>query len=450
MTFFVGPGTLGTPGSSPGLGGVGSGNAPAAAKSFLQKPGVTVSVINSADGTYHELINVLGINIVYGYDVGTASATVELSERPAFIPANYSVVNIYCDAGPSIAGWPGGTPTLYGHPLRFSGIFLRTEATLYPHIFSMVCRGNLYRADQFRQSMYAGLPATLLAQHLKDLLQFSILGQRLTDLLNGASPTDQNIVLSILNTVPGLNVNAADIGGTGRIFGTVNAREFAWPPYRSALEMIQQFDQVCLGYRTYETLGGRIVRSQIFGYPNAGPAQTQFTEGLDIWEGRGTRTVEPLINAVYVEGAAVPQAGAGLIYGFIQGANPLQPLPVVEQFSSSWIEGPSSTGDPNDPSGISSPGQPLNAIDVALWKLSERNRELVNIQFTTFRDDLLLPGITIAVNSPLMAVQEPVWLQRVEIRMTSNPVLFQQTLYGIGGGIGGFAAELTYPPPPTY
>lgn len=410
--------------------------------SIVQNPRLVVVAVNQADGLTHTLFDVLNVNIVYGYDVGVSSATIECSEIPNFgglhpTLSNYSQIRIYTDAGTPGRVWPPGTlVSTDGRniPLRFTGLYLRTEATLNPHVFSLVCRGNLYLAQQFTQSIYAGLPVTeVLSTAQANVLQYTIIGERLTDLLNGAAATDQNIVLAILQAVvPAITVVPGDIGGTGRLFGSANSRQFAWATYRTALDMIQQWDQVCLGYRTFETLAGRIVRTQVFGYP--GNIDTTFTEGADIWEGTGSRTVEPLINASYVEGATVPNARNGLVYGFLQASNPFQPVPVIEQFSSAWIEGWSTTT-ASDPAGVSAPGGILNPIDVAIWRLAERNRELVNVRFVTFRDDLLMPGHTIGVIAPHMALTEPMWLQHVELRVTANPVLWQQTLYCVGGGL---------------
>lgn len=504
--------------------------------SIVQNPALIVIAINQYDGTAHALENVLGATVTYGYDVGTASATVEVSEVPGFVGAtisgtvtkiggsatllgvgtlflseltvgtvlsipgggvtetatvaeiisddelrvvqafvadasgqiarlfttlsNFSQIIIYCDAGTPGRVWPPGTPTLENHPMRFNGLFLRTEATFDPHVFSLVCRGNLYRADQFRSAAFGEYPPFIrqlfvtggapLGRYLFDITVENTL---VPGILGQPTGTDQAIVVGILQSVPDLVINSADIGGTGRVFGTVSAREMIWPPFRSALEMVQLFDQVCLGFRTFETMAGRIVRTQVFGYPSD-TATAQFTEGVDIWEGRGTRSVEQLINTAYVEGATIPGAQAGLIYALIHAANPFQATPVLEQFASSFIEGvPFIEGDDNpniNPNAVSVVGGILNPVDVALWRLAERNRELVNIQFVTFRDDPFFPGYTITVNSPHMAVTEPVWLQRVELRVTTNPVLFQQTLYGVGGGLPGYPAGQASIPPPMY
>lgn len=578
MVMFLGGGTVGLPGNVPG-GTTALGGDLLPATSVVQHPNVYVLITNQFDGQTYQLNHVLDVSIIYGFDVQTSSATVSLTEVGGTTAgqltadfSKYSRVQIFCSADTAGRIWPPGTPLFNGEPKRFDGLYLRTEATLDPHVWSMVCRGNLYFADQYRQALFTvgltiGVPSTLLTPQLGQNVP---IGQILfggnyapgesgqpsgfpsgMTLTSGAAPTDENIFQMILSQVkdsfPGLSFAPADIQGTGRIFGTINWRQMAWPPYMSAIEFLQQWDEVCLGYRLFETMGGRIVRLQVYGYPTipsgdlvalagtvtktagqrtlngSGTAFTtqvsvgsliqvpgggfvetlsvqtvtsdtllsvnepwvgsasgqtaslatgiEFTEGVDIWEGRGSRSVEQLINACYVDGAATPDVQAGLVYAYIQQSNPFQQAdltidsdgnvtvtgqPVVEQFSSQWIEGiPLDSGGnfaPNDPTATSNPGDPLNPVDVANWRLAERNRELVNIQFTTFRDDLLWPGLTILVVSPHMALTEPVWLQRVELRMTAQPVSFTQTLYGYGGGLNGYAADLPTPPtsPLTY
>jgi hypothetical protein len=397
-------------------------------------------------------IQILSATITYGLDVGVSSATIEFTADPNI--NKYSVIQIFCDAVPR------NTPTL-----RFTGLYLRTEANLWPHSFSVICKGMLYLAQQYQQPFYIGKSPVEIAAVAKGLpvgqLMISVYDQSgnllSPGLVDAISATDQDIVRAVLHQVPGLAFNDGDIGGTGRFFGIFAGKDLVWPPYRTALEQCQLMDSVSLGFRLYESLGGVIRRDQIYGYPT-GDADAQFIEGINIWEGKGSRSVEQLCNASYVEGATVGSFDSNgdptrLIYAFLQQSNPFQPSagfeqagwnPIADQFKSPLIE----TNNSMIAVGVNTTG--LSADDVARWRLSERNRELVNTTFVTFQDYLLFPGRTITVNTPHMAVTEPQWLQRVEVRVQAEPVLFQQTVYTIGGGLAGFGPSLPYTPPIPY
>lgn len=449
---------------------VGGTTAPLSAAAFSlpnsrsQTPSLIVEVTNQFGGvvTYIDSVCV-GVTIVYGFDVGISSATIELTNVGITNDfSKYSLVRIYCSAG----GQRFDIPNIGGVPLRFTGVYLRTEASLWPHTWSMVCRGLLYLADQLRIPPFVipgtstVLPASLLEGIPVGVLLYRDVGTQnpvLGSLLL-APDTDANAIIALLTLVVaaaaaagvpgGLIFDPGDIGGTTAIFGKKVPFDFLWPPYRSALDMIHQFDQVCLGYRTYETYGGRIVRSKIFGYPFGTP-DTTFTEGIDIWEGSSAvRSVEELCNAAYVEGANIPGA-SGLINCYRQETNPFQPssLAVVDQFSSSWIETSSLfQGQPANTLNLTGT-QGLSADDVAFWRLSERNRELVTGQWVTYRDDVFFPGHVVLVVAPHTGVTEPIWMQRIEVRMTANPVSFTQTIYGLGGGLSGYADANAYTPP---
>lgn len=400
--------------------------------SYYLQPNLKVVIVNSFDDSTIVLrASVIEVTINYGYDLGVSTAEVQLTADPNV--SNYSSVKIYGGCDPNGPNYEA---------LRFSGLFLRTEAAMWPYVYTMVCRGNLYRALQYRQAKpFVGMPAQLVEGPIPygiPLVNTIIDGQEYQGYLNGqlgVDSTDENIVTSILQIVPELDVVPANVNGSGSVI-VYAALDLIWPPYMSAWDMVQKLDQAFLGYRTYEDLGGTIRRERIFGYPH-GISDTQFTEGIDVWEAHGTRTIEPLINGVYVEGLTDSRTGipAGLVFAYVQEANPFQPAdqPVIEQFQSPFAE----TSDLIDAL-YPTPQPRLNANRVAEWRLAEGNRQLVNVQVTTFRDDLLFIGHTISINIPHAAVQEPVWIQHVTIKASSQPSLWQQTISGIGGGAAGF------------
>jgi hypothetical protein len=400
-------------------------------------PGVTSAIIREqtpfievrANGTL--IPGVVGATIVHGLDLPYATATVDLAPDSAIpnaataIPQN-AEIRIVVGAGTF-------------NQLRFVGFYKRQRVTMWPYTFSLVCRGRYGLAHEYQQSEGVTIP-TFVNQKLP------VTGINIFQLLNGAEPTDQNIVLAVLNRVPSLNVDPADIGGTGRHFGLLAWRDMSWTPFQTAGAYIQQLDRVCLGFRTFESLGGRVMRRQIRGYPN-GSADTQFTEGVDVWEATGDRSIEELINAVYVEGYPVG-GNPGIINSYLPSTNPIQgdagDNPHIEQFNSPLIEGI----DTGDPGSLEWPAliQGLTPHEVALWRMDEGNRQLVNVDLLTFRDDILFPSRTIAVYIPHIGITEPVWIQRVEIRIQAEPVLFTQRILGLGGGL----ADAPSGPPDPY
>lgn len=399
---------VGGGGSMPGLIEPG-GDAPAIASgaNWDQEPWLDIRANGSS------VPHVLDADIVYGLDVAPATATIKLTDDPGL--GNNTEIEVWAGAGTN-------------NIIRMSGLYKRRRATSWEPNFTMHVYGKMQRVIEYQQAKGIGIP-TFVNQRLP------VTGLTVAQLVDGAPQNDQNIILGVLNNIPGVTVDPADIGGTGRLMGRLSWRDLAWRPYEKALPYIQKIDSVCLGYRLYETMAGRLVRSQIFGYPST-ISDYVFTEGLDIFESEGERSIVELINGMYVEG--YPLGGvAGLLYALVQESNDFQPSsePHIGQFNSPLIDG------------INGNSAYINPLDVANWKLTEGNRELVNVSYTTFRDDALFPGRSVAVNFPKAAVTEPTWLQRVEITVRSDPILWQQRVYGYGGGQSSTA---TWTPPEPF
>lgn len=403
--------TVGSAGSTLGGGVMLSQPVPApvlGSGAWRQAPYLTVSTDDDEPVPY-----VMDATIIYGLDLTVATATVTCSQDPGL--PNNTWINVTAGAG------------LFNQ-LRFRGLFRRRRVALWPHTFTMQLTGSLSLAARFQQAAGLGIPSFINERlPVTGLSLFQLLGSQDTPaaetnrraFLTGQPANDQNIVLAVLTRVPDLIVDPADIGGTGHVFGSLAWRQLSWTPGQTALAYIQNLDKVCLGYRTFETLGGRVVRRQAFGYPT-GDAAWSFTEGVDIWDASGDRSIEQLINSAYVEGYAIG-GKPGIISGSTIGlqGNDFQPAnqPYLDTFNSPLIEDTDF------------------AQQVAEWRTTEGNRELVEVSLVTFMDYPIEPASTIAVNFPHAGVTEPVWVQRVEIRVSPQPVLFQQNIGGFGGGV---------------
>jgi hypothetical protein len=67
----------------------------------------------------------------------------------------------------------------------------------------------------------------------------------------------------------------------------------------------------------------------------------------------------------------------------------------------------------------------LSASVIAARELTENNRRLMKVQLTTPRDDLIIPGMTIAVASPTrLSMNGNMWVQAVDVKYASG---FSQT-----------------------
>jgi hypothetical protein len=363
--------------------------------------------------------NLLGATTQHTYDAQLATATIEYAEDPGSPPYN-TPIQVFAGTGAHNA-------------VRFTGRFKRKRFNLWPQTYSMVCKGVLSYAKEYQQQQR---DSDLNGLGTNGLVLPEILGTTIaaTDNVDPSGwsvpPTDQNIIKAVLASVPQLSglYNPADIGGTGRHFGVLSLANLTWRNRQDALSYCLQFDQVCLGYRLYELRTGRIVRTQIYGYPSQ-TADQLFTQGVDIFELGVDRDVDDLINAMLVHGFQL--GGTSLaIRALEQASNPLQPYAgpgdqvYSDTFDNALIEQP-------EPGGANF----LSAREVAQWKLTERNKERVGLRLVTYLDAPVSPGRSIAVNAPNAGVTEAVWVRGVTCTVRTNPQAFIVQYDGDGGGI---------------
>lgn len=374
---------------------------------------------------------------IAGADVGQI-----LSARCTFgFDLRVSEAYIVCPAKPSsgtywdtVQLFMGGTQQ--SAALRFSGVLLEYDFDLYPGACTLVCRGNLYRALIYENPQVGGTDMTL----------------------TGAGQTDQAMVTQVLSRVPSLSFSSARIGGTGKQLGTLAYSDigpagdftgpFAWggPSNfgqgvgETALNFIERLDAISEGYRTFETLAGNIYRFQIYGRPT-NSSDYSFTEGVDIFAGRGVRTVIPTKNAALVTGYDYG-TGIGPVFWLNLSGTFAAAGQQTVSFSSPMIEkyqeddtqpGPTlPNGGTAGGTGLG-PGTGQSCFAVSAYLLGEYDREVVKLQMTTYRDDLIGPGQTHSILSPTLGITEPLWVQRVDIELSPRGE-FSQTMTYIGGG----------------
>jgi hypothetical protein len=309
----------------------------------------------------------------------------------------------------------------------FTGILLQYDRTLWPRSLTLVCRGRLYRASEYENTLLGGTDMTL----------------------GGVGQTDQAMVQSVLTTA-GVSFSSGNIGGTGKLLGTLGSAAdlgpegefvgpFAWggPSAfgtgvgETALSFIERLDAISEGYRLFETAGGVLYRYQIYGRPRTAFDVPVFTEGVDIFRGTSSRTIIPTRNRALITGYDLAKTPAGMFLS-IQENNPFQPASEAHTiaFSSGMIE----KIEEND-TGYSGavPGVGQSCRAVGNYLLGEYNREIVKLTMTTHRDDFIGPGQVHGVVSAHLGITEPLWVQHVDKEISAAGV-YTQTMTYIGGG----------------
>jgi len=233
--------------------------------------------------------------------------------------------------------------------------------------------------------------------------------------------TDADMVTWVLGQC-GLagRIDAKGIGGTGHILGSLAFDQFVWRRGQSALSFIEDLEKVCLGFRTFEVLGGTIARANTS--PRAPFELTVYTflEGTDVGFDAAQATLG--WSALEIRNRAVVQgydAGGGPEVAVVIGAVSTLPPGILYdsiELSSPMIEN-SFTADG---------GTGLACDEVANWLLAERAYPILEGPVPTWRDDPFSPGQVIYLNAPALAVNQSMWLKAVEIRVTSDS--FTQTL----------------------
>ena len=352
------------------------------------------------------LDNVLSFRYALGYDepVGSAQITLGGWTSPGVLLQTSSLGTYFDDVSISV-----------DNIVRWSGIFLQWDYSLFPRQVTMQCKGRLEYANRFK------LPIEAVRVEDKGLL--------LEDLTGSSSATDQAIVQAVLDYIGLSRGTVTPLGGSGRNYGTIANQEFVWAVNESALSYIQKIDGVSAGYRTFETANGVIFRTEISSRPSGSPDLT-FTEGVDIKEASSSRSVQNAYNGVRIEGYSVGDYLDPRVWLEIDG-NPFMDTsnPQIYSYGNPMIERRAE----------SSTGEGMSCERMAEFWLGELNREIVTVQMTTPRSDLIGPAQIHLIQGPggqayRIGVGEPLWVQRVEGTLDQSGA-FSQTMQYIGGGL---------------
>lgn len=327
------------------------------------------------------IANAYGARVSLGYDMSYGTCSVDVA-------GDFPGGNFFDDLNIFVLGehW-------------FSGILTQVDYRLYPKSVTLQGKGRLWFLDKTRP------PDDVDPQE----------GLFLEDFAGAPAASDETIVAAVLG-IAGLDTNGGSIGGTGRIMGTIAPEEWAWKPKESALSYVQRIDQVSAGYRTFESTGGSIFRSQVSTFPDGGADMT-FQEGVDISEATNSRSYQESYQAVRVSGYAIGDFFEPRVWIAGSGSN-------IFTFQSGMIERRAEASE----------GEGMSCETMANYWLNELDRVLVKLQMTTPRNDNIGPGQVHNIQAgDRLGQSGSLWVQRVDKEYSPDGSI-KQTMTYIGAG----------------
>jgi hypothetical protein len=325
---------------------------------------------------------------------------------------------------------------------RFRGLQLAFDTRAWPRRVTGHAIGSLVRAKQYVMDT-SDDPDDDFEGGL-ELHQILGLGDEAID----TTPLEEDLVRAVLNLVAAryadFTFDPADIAGNSRHLGTDNPEVYFWPDGMSALDYIHsKVDVASMGYRTYQTADGRVVRARIRGYPHASPHHF-FTEGVDIFHASATgrRDVDDLANWYRVRGyvygtnpvdGSVDQAAYTL-----KTANTFQSVdkPVVHSVDLPQVEHWTEDGGDDDSGRIAEGGYGYSAEEQAHFFEEERNHERATATWTVYSDARIYPGETIQLEAlSRLHIGEKLWVKDVEY--TGDGPVQRQRIVAVNGGLEG-------------
>lgn len=368
---------------------------------IVQAPGLKVDLEGST------MTRAVSARCTFSFDTRIAEAEVTYTSGESLSPTYWDQVEIYADAN-----------TRPATTLRFRGNVLFFDNSFWPAQVTMHCKGQLYAAEFTKNPNDGG-----------------------SDMSNAAAgQTDEDQVRSVLTTC-GVPYVSGNIDGTGQLLGTDAfsgsgfVSPFTWLQGESGLSYIERLDEISVPdaangkYRTFETLAGDVYRIKINPNPETAAADFTFTEGVDLLDARVRHDISTVANKVRV-------------VGFDDGLLNAADLPGAEE----WTE---SEASPYLPAGtdaayeLSSPmierstiaqsGNGIACQAVAIFEVTARDVETVEVDFTTYRGDLLGPGQVIQLTAPtVLGVNQKLWLRSLTVEVTAQGAFHQHVGLVVG------------------
>lgn len=370
--------------------------------------------------------DVLSLRLRFGFDLRVSEAEVTIRQYPVSASIDYWKA-LVIDCGRVGTGCTGSYR-------RFDGYVYDLDYSLWPYAVKIIGRGPLVLAQRVKvpEDDEADGTTSLTAEYEAPGIDMSLNPD------TEAEWTDAEMVTWVLGKC-GLAGRLGQIGGVGRLLGSYAFDQFVWRRGQSGLEFLESLDQIALGQRTFERLGGQIVRAQTGFFAPFSQVEATFNEGADLLEGATlNRSAKDARNRVVVQGW---DDGGGAMLAVETAGHPAPPPGVAwetEFLSSPLIE--------LDEPAID--GYGLSCREVAQWLIGEVSHTWIEATFPTWRDDPVSPGDVVYLNSPHLGPNnQSMWVKHVEVEIDERGA-FTQTLtlrapaYWPGPGVAALAASL--------
>lgn len=216
--------------------------------------------------------------------------------------------------------------------------------------------------------------------------------------------------------------------GHGIALTELEDTQLFWQEDQTALQVIQQIDETSMGYRTMQLASGRVVRRFLPTDPNTVGYVWHYQEGVDILEGTSTSEVVSPLNQIQVTGFDIQY----------ELAVPLDQDPWAWYRNSYWIRylwlrhnGPGQTM--------------LDIQEVTAWILSQLEKRLYRISFSSHLAIFYEGMEVIKVTSPRLKCDQNFWVQTVQEVIDSSGQ-YTQTITAISELIRDKQRPLVIPP----
>jgi hypothetical protein len=250
-----------------------------------------------------------------------------------------------------------------------------------------------------------------------------------------AGDTDVQAILRILRPPDadnaggcGIGVTTADILGLNRQLTDYDDVTLIWDVGQTALEVIQQIDSASLGYRTYCTAGGRIRRTKIATDPNTVSALWHFQEGVDILDGSDSVEIKDAKNEITISGFDET----------VRKSLPADEDPFYWRRNSYWLRFLWLKTHAAE-LGI------LNPTEVAEYILSQINKNIIKVTFSTHLATLFNGMEVVKVTSPRLEVDNHFWVQSAQLSFGADGAI-TQTITGVSELIDNVNRGVIPPP----
>lgn len=357
-------------------------------------------------------------------DFDSVTLTDVISARgQASADAGWPTCSVFVSAKPSTGNEEDDLVVTAGagnNVIRFTGVVRRFRATNYPKGVELVCSGTLAYAAEWSPAPDPGASDD---------------GNIIFEDEFPSGATDEVIVRWVLDHVPNVTYTSGNIGGTGITLGTEAPEAFDWHVGVTAWQYIQELDRATL-YRTYQTRDGTIRRVQMIGHPHDGSQDFTLADADALDGSTGSRNTEQTRNNVQVVGHDYGD-GLGPVLG-ITTAAPITATPDRwEVFTSDLIE------DGNDVDGSALGLGGLDAQDIADAIAPDVDKEFVDANVNSWRDDTHGPGLTCLLDmANRLAINENMWVQSYSWEVGDGG---WRVNYGLSGG----GLDQSYSPPPV-